>query len=73
MKKIKISKELLEKELSKNQTKIECARNLGIEVTTFRKLCRELGVSNYTKQNYRRGKSLPTYRPDINKDWLIQN
>lgn len=73
MKKINIEKEVLEEELSKNQTKLQCAKNLGIDICTFRKLCIEKKVKNYIKINFRRGKDLPLIRPDIDRQWFIDN
>lgn len=67
-----ITPEQIQAELAKNITKHECAKNLGIDDTTFRKKCKKFGIK-YEKLNARRGKILPQSHPEVDKDWLIKN
>lgn len=67
-----ITPEQIQIELAKKITKHQCAKNLDIDDTTFRKKCKRFGIK-YEKLNARRGKILPQSHPEIDKDWLIKN
>lgn len=70
MKKIILDKEILREQLSLGIKKEECAKNLGISKAVFLKLCKE---NNLPLVRYKNLNSQPKTRPDIDKQWLIDN
>lgn len=72
MKKIYIEKETVENSIHKNSSMRDICKDLNIDIATLKRICSEYNLE-LPRGNARRGKILPTIRPDIDKDWLIEN
>lgn len=71
MKKIFISKDIIESEISKNLTLKQSAQNLNTSVDTFKSLCKYHNI-NWVRKSLK-NISRPKIRPDIDKEWLVNN
>lgn len=72
MKKIYIEKEVIKDSIHKNSSMRDICKDLNIDIATLKRICSEYNLE-LPRGNARRGKTLPVIRPDIDKDWLIEN